>query len=218
MSDTRFTVRRLGWHQAPHGDDYIRRLPTAEPLARFDTFDEAEYERRRREYEARLGKNPFRFGGATLYFQTSLDGPRLHDWLLDGGIDPPTDLLDRPPGQLRHRDWVEWWDAFAHTWTEDQLAHAWQGLDKVRFFDVAEEPAGDRFRVLVEPNPEAPEGGALVRVYRNAYAAAAACAGHNAGRRRATLDHGWFGLDPGEEDEERWARRVEQTVFFRVVE
>src|SRR5262249_31395700 len=133
MTIARFTLRRLGWHQAPHGDHYTRRLPTAEPVAHFDDFDEAEDDPRPREHEARRDQTPFRFGGATLYFQSSLDGDRLHDWLLDGGVEPPTDLLGRPPGQLRHRDWVEWWDAFAHTWTGDQLAHTWQGLDKVRF-------------------------------------------------------------------------------------
>ena len=39
--------------------------------------------------------------------------------------------------------------------------------------------------------------------------------GLNEGRRRAALDHGWFGI--GEEDEERWARRIAEAVFFEVV-
>jgi hypothetical protein len=176
-SDSRFLVRRLGWHQNPHGDNYTRRLPLAVPVADFETFDEAEKERRRREQEARAGENPFRFGGATLFFQTSLDRPRLHDWLLDGGIDPPTD-------QFRHRDWREWWDFFAHTWTESQIEHAWQGLDKVRFFDVVEEESPDRFHVVTRlqyaralraSSGSDREGGTLWRVYRKEKTAVAAC-------------------------------------------
>jgi hypothetical protein len=178
MSDeVRFTVRRLGWHQNPHGDHYTRRLPTTQPVATFDNFDDAEYYRRALEYEARAGENPFRFGGETLYFQSCLDSLRLHDWLLDMGIDPPTT-------QLRHRDWREWWDAFSHTWNEEQLAHAWQGLDKVRFLDVAEEPGGEPLHAIMELRfvlrdsltmRADREGGRIVSAYRRSERAKVAC-------------------------------------------
>ena len=42
MSTSRYTVRRVGWFQPPHGDPYTRRLPGAEAVAGFDTFDDAE--------------------------------------------------------------------------------------------------------------------------------------------------------------------------------
>src|SRR5258708_5396653 len=131
MNTSHYTVRRLGWYQPPHGDPYTRRIPAATPVATFDTFDEAEMHRRALEAEVREGENPFRFGGASIFFQSSLDGPRLHDWLMDEAIDPPD-------SELRHSDWRAWWYAFAHTWSEHQLAHAWAAFDKVRFFDVAE--------------------------------------------------------------------------------
>lgn len=226
MSNPRFVVRRLGWHQAPHGDKYTRRLPTARPVACFNHFDDAEYDRRRREYDARSGENPFRHGGATLYFQSSLDNERLHDWMLDGGIDPPAELLNKPAWQVQHRNWMEWWAAFAHTWNDDQLVHAWQGLDKARFFDVIEEP-GDTFHILMEldllrgttlAGDAHQEGGAIVRVYRNARPGATACERLNDERRRARLDHGWFSLEFDQEAEERWARRVAESRDFAVTE
>ena len=223
MSDSQFTVRRLGWHQSPYGDNYTRRLPTAEPVAHHDTFDEAEYDRRSRENEARSGENPFRFGGETLYFQTSLDGPRLHDWLLDAGIDPPI-------YQLRHQDWREWWNAFAHTWTEGELAHAWHGLDKVRFFDLVEEGPTETFRVVVEVQfangnraflDADREGGTPVGVYRNARTASAACERLN--RARQAGDHryrGYYYLRLGGRigygNRDRDEQLVREIVFFEV--
>lgn len=171
---THFVVRRLGWHQARHGDPYLRRLPSAEVVAAFDTFDAAESHRRTLEAEARQGANPFQHGGAALFYQTTLDAPRLHDWLLDEGIDPPV-------SELRHADWLAWWTAFAHTWTPDQLAHAWQGLDKVRFYDVAEGPVlGSAFVLLQHMGRRygggtnaGDEGGMPVRAYRSPRTAAA---------------------------------------------
>lgn len=220
MSDeVRYAIRRLGWHQAPHGDAYTRRLPTADPVEWFDDFDSAEYRRRDLEHALRASENPFRFGGAALFFQTSLDGPRLHDWLLDAGIDPPAE-------QLRHDDWKRWWEAFAHTWTDDQLAHAWQALDKVRFFDVAAEEDGDPLRVVQElafvetayrRQDAEREGGRVSGVFRTARGAAAACARLNAQRRgggeqwyyRYLQRYGY-----GQPDE----RAAREAVFFEVVD
>ncbi|MDY3555515.1 hypothetical protein R5W24_004658 [Gemmata sp. JC717] len=171
MSESRYTVRQLGWYQPPHGDPYTRRVPTAVPVAGFDTFDAAEEHRRELEAGARAGENPFRFGGCSVFFQSSLDGMRLHDWLMDEGIDPPA-------SELRHGDWHEWWAAFAHTWTEGQLHHAWSAFDKVRFFDVVEEPQSVAHAVveivwgLLERDWNAmtagTEGGRLMGVYRRA--------------------------------------------------
>jgi hypothetical protein len=177
MSTSRYTVRKLGWYQPPHGDPYTRRLPTAEPVARFDTFDVAEMHRRVLEAETRGGENPFRFGGGSVFFQSSLDGPRLHDWLMDAGIDPPA-------SELRHHDWRAWWDSFAHLWSADQLAHAWAGLDKVRFFDVAETGSGTGHGVIEivwgrlerdwgSAATAGTEGGRLVGVFRRAETAEA---------------------------------------------
>lgn len=171
MNSSRYTVRQLGWYQPPHGDPYTRRVPTAVPVAGFDTFDAAEAHRLELEAVARAGENPFRFGGCSVFFQSSLDALRLHDWLMDEGIEPPT-------SQLRHGDWHAWWAAFAHTWTEGQLHHAWAALDKVRFFDVAEEPASAAYAVvevlwgMLERDwiamTAGTEGGRLIGVYRRA--------------------------------------------------
>jgi hypothetical protein len=217
-ADPQFIVRRLGWHQAPHGDHYTRRLPTASEILAFDTFDAAEGHRRHLEADARRGENPFRFGGAALYFQSSLDAPRLHDWLLDAGIDPPVE-------QLRHRDWREWWDAFSHTWSEEQLHHAWQGLDKVRYFDVAEEVDREPLRLVVEISfvergnrnrTAVREGGMPHGLFRRERDARVRCDRLNADRREAEQFEWWvygYGQRLGYNAR---ARDPAETVFYEV--
>ncbi|VTR97462.1 unnamed protein product [Gemmata massiliana] len=188
MSAPRYTVRQLGWYQAPHGDPYTRRMPTTAPVASFNTFDEAETHRRGCESAARESENPFRFGGRSVFFQSSLDGPRLHDWLMDAGIEPPV-------SELRHDDWRAWWEAFAHTWSADQLAHAWAAFDKVRFFDVVEEPSKVA-HVVIEiawgvinrdwnAMTAGTEGGRVIGVYEHARTAEAV-----RGRQRRTGNDG----------------------------
>ncbi len=195
MNTSRYTVRRVGWFQPPHGDPYTRRLPGADPVAAFDTFDDAEMHRRELEAAVRAGENPFRFGGASVFFQSSLDGPRLHDWLMDVGIDPPA-------SELRHSDWRAWWNAFAHTWNEDQLAHAWAAFDKVKFFDVAE-TGPESGHVVIEivwgqlerdwnAATAGTEGGRLAGVYQRAEAAEADRARRN---RARAAGHGQFRYD-----------------------
>ncbi|WP_439631238.1 hypothetical protein [Gemmata sp.] len=218
-ADPQFIVRRLGWHQAPHGDHYTRRLPTASEILAFDTFDAAEGHRRQLEADARRGENPFRFGGAALYFQSSLDAPRLHDWLLDTGIDPPVE-------QLRHRDWREWWDAFSHTWSEEQLHHAWQGLDKVRYFDVAEEVDREPLRLVVEisfvergnrDRTAVREGGMPHALFRRERDARVRCDRLNADRREAEQFEWWvygYGQRLGYNSR---ARDPAETVFYEVL-
>ena len=188
MSTSNYIVRKLGWYQPPHGDPYTRRLPTSSPVASFGSFDEAEMHRRELEAESRAGENPFRFGGGSVFFQSSLDGPRLHDWLMDAGIEPPA-------SELRHADWRVWWNSFAHTWSEHQLAHAWAAFDKVRFYDVVE--AGtDSAHIVNEivwgrlerdwnAMTAGTEGGRLIRVYRRAQTAESDCT-----RRNRSMAHG----------------------------
>ena len=221
MSASRYTVRRLGWHQPPHGDPYTRRIPVTEPIATFDTFDEAELHRREREAECREGENPFRFGGASVFFQSSLDGPRLHDWLMDAGIDPPV-------SHLRHGDWRVWWDAFAHTWSAEQLAHAWAAFDKVRFFDVIEE-LPSRAHVVIDivwgrlerqwnAANAGTEGGRLVGVYRQARTAEAERARQNQLRNSGVNYHNsyWFRYDRRRGYEGGRAWPLPRAMFFEV--
>lgn len=103
---------------------------------------------------------------------------------MDGGIDPPT-------SELRHSDWRAWWYAFAHTWSNDQLAHAWAAFDKVRFFEVVHD-APFTAQVIVEIIPEiyrrnasaSIERARLVGVYQKAI-------DYEQRRPRTTLWRGW---------------------------
>jgi hypothetical protein len=144
--------------------------------------------RRELEAEARASENPFRFGGGSVFFQSSLDGPRLHDWLMDVGIDPPA-------SELRHSDWRVWWNSFAHTWSESQLAHAWAAFDKVRFYDVTEAGRNSAHIVLEivwgqlerswGTRCAGTEGGRMVRAYRREQTAEA-----DRARRNRSMAHG----------------------------
>lgn len=78
-------------------------------------------------------RNPFCFGKEWDDW-TSLDGGRLHDWLLDAGIEPPVwrdDLADAS-------NWRVWYAESASRWNELQQRKLWEGLDRVRFFRVVE--------------------------------------------------------------------------------
>jgi hypothetical protein len=143
-----FLVRRLRWSEPGYSKSKLRhRLPGETPVASFVDRHGAEADLALREREARRDVNPFYFGGAALCYQTSFDPPRFHDWLLDAGLEPPE------PAEGGVIDWVAWWDRTAPSMTEAQKARVWEGLDKVRFFDLVQQPRRTGF-VVVEVNFE----------------------------------------------------------------
>jgi hypothetical protein len=166
MSDTRFVVERRNWRRA--GSGWVQ-LPGRIALQSFGTADEAEAERRDREAETRrrVG-NPFRCGPALPYL-TSFPEPVFLDWLLDAGLVSP-----EPDAASGRRDWAAWWEAGCGRWSDVRRARVWDGLDKVRFFDVTERPAARTayavVRVLWEYNDQwmepGDEGGDCVRAFR----------------------------------------------------
>jgi hypothetical protein len=224
MTDAlRFVVSELDWARDEYSeDDYFRRTARTKPVASFATFEEAEADRGRREDERRATENPFRFGGASVFFQSSLDGPRLHDWLMDAGIDPPAKLKG-------HASWAEWWDETSGKWTAEQRAHAWAALDKVRFFAVTEERPGRKAYVIQElhwawhdePTLIADyEGGLVVRAFRSRAAAEAECERLNR-ECQAQAEHNGFSSFTrssriGTPDAPYLD--ISETIFFEVVE
>jgi hypothetical protein len=220
-----FAVRRLAWDKPEHERDYYRVLPKATSVAVFATFPEADEDRARRETEARSGVNPFRYGGAALFYQTSFDAPRLHDWLLDGRIEPPSN----PTG---HLSWARWWEASVAAWGPDPLAHVWQALDKVRFFEVVVQFPVSKVYVVSEinwtwndePHLDADtEGGKAVRAFRNRELALAECDRLNDERRQQSEYQGYFTFDyryrEGKGPSGDGPRLdIRAAVFFEVVE
>lgn len=128
----RYIVRRLNW-QEPIPGRYFR-LPGWHDLAPFPTLQEATADRWRRESFARSRINPFTCG-RSIFELTTLPRPILYDWLLDADLTPP--LADAPLPA-----WEAWWTAILPEMTDRQVDLAWTGFDKLRFFEVAEEPAG----------------------------------------------------------------------------
>ncbi|AWM41393.1 hypothetical protein GobsT_75700 [Gemmata obscuriglobus] len=128
---TRFVLKRLNWAESYDGT--MERQPGARNVASFDTFDAADAERVTRENACREVVNPFACG-AGVYFWTHLDEPRLRDWLMDHGVDPPN------PKKGGATDWAGWWKK-GHAKLSAEKRHAvWEALDKVRFYAVVEEP------------------------------------------------------------------------------
>ena len=179
---TRFVVKRLNWSEHYRG---TTRQPGEVALASFDTFDAADADRAAREAERRTSLNPFECGNAIQYW-THFDEPRLRDWLMDHGIDPPGANKDAAT-------WAAWWKADHKKLGAEKRAVVWEVLDKVRFFAVREEPACVvGYAVLAinwEYNDENytadAEGGRLFKVYRTRARAEAACAAQNEEAREA---------------------------------
>jgi hypothetical protein len=165
-AESRYFVRRLNW-KAPAAGRYVR-LPGWTEVAVCDTAETADAERRRREQEVRAAVNPFACAGS--YFEmSSLPGPVLADWLMDGGLEPPSPAAP-------FAEWRAWWDAAVGAMTPAERAHAWAGFDKLRFYDAAER-SGAAVHVVLSVNWtldteryvwEAPfEGGHLHRAFRS---------------------------------------------------
>ncbi len=175
---TRFVVKRLKW--AEHYGGKRTRQPGEVAVASFTTFEEAEAERAKREDEYRKSVNPFDCGAAVHYW-THLDEPRLRDWLMDHGIEPPK------PNKDGTTNWADWWKRNQKKLGPENRAAVWEVLDKVRFFAVREEPARPVGYAVIEVNWEYndeyfdadPEGGQLVKVYRTRERAEAECAARN---------------------------------------
>jgi hypothetical protein len=165
-------------------------------VAAFDSADQAEADRRRREDNARRRLNPFECG-RELTELTSYPEGVLVDWVQDAGLTPPA-------AKRGKRDWEAWWDEVAPAAGPDQRAKVWEALDKLRFYHVVERPAFAVAYVAVAPIWEETagnailfdEGGEIVSVHRTrrpAYEVAQQSGYSYKGDRRS-----WFpvGRDP----------------------
>ena len=223
----RFAVRRVNWHaDSLYGDDpYFRRLPTTVTEATFPDADAAYRDRDRREADARgkAKQNPFLYGGGSLFYQTSFPAEIFHDWLLDRDIPPPGASPNVSPA-----DWQAWWDALA----PDLRPIVWEALDKVRFFEVAEDSPTKAYVVMelnwrwnsqpwLEADADADaEGGKPVRAFRSRKKADARCEQLNRDRRADGNYQSWmrFSIENRTGRKSDVVRPVAETDFFEVVE
>ena len=196
---TRFVVKRFKWSESYDGRRY--RQPGEVVVASFATIDEADADRRRREEEVRKRVNPFSCGPAVNHW-THLDEPRLRDWLMDHGVDPPA------PGKDGKAPWATWWNKTGKKLSAEKRAAVWEALDRVRFFTVAEEPVRPVGYAVIEVNWEYndeyhssyDDGGQLVKVYRSRERAEAECARRNEEAREQWDFAGNGDADPDEFD------------------
>ena len=172
------SVKRLNWVEQYGGSR--TRQPGEVAVASFATFAEAEADRAKREDEVRKHINPFECGAAVQY-RTHLDEPRLRDWLMDHGIDPP----DAKPDGITN--WATWWKKNQKQLGAEKRAAVWEILDKVRFFAVCEEPVRPVGYAVIELNWEYndeyyaahAEQGEVIQVFRTRERAEAECADQN---------------------------------------
>jgi len=177
-SGTRFVVKRLNWIE--HYNGSWLRQPGEVAVVSFATFEEADAERAKRESEMRKKVNPFACGAA-VHFWSHLDEPRLRDWLMDRGIDPPAAKNDGTT------DWAGWWKKSGKKLSPEKRESVWEALDKMRFFMVREEPVRPVGYAVVEVHWEYndnyydanPSCGQLLKVYRLRERAEAECARRN---------------------------------------
>jgi hypothetical protein len=109
---------------------YRRSGPGSFPVKAFLDSAAADDFARDQERLAWQSRNPFRYGEKVSEW-TSLDAARLHDWLLDTGLDPPA-------VKAKPSTWVAWYDKVKPRLTEVQWVKLHEALDRVRFYRVVE--------------------------------------------------------------------------------
>lgn len=224
MPPTRYAVRRLTWARNDYADDrYYRLVPEAgtPEVTDLDSYEAAVAECRELEAEARAAANPFEYGGPGLFYQSSLDGPRFHDWLLDAGIDPP------PPDDPARR--IIWWQTRSANLTPAQREKVWEALDKVRIFEVTEDGPRKAYVVVEvtwtwndEPWLDAdPEGGRPQKAFRDRAKAEAYCEQLNR-QKRAENDLGFESFNyegrAGHRGAGETVYPIEEAAFYEVIE
>jgi hypothetical protein len=121
--------------------DYLRPpFRSWKPIRAFTRREAAEDYCRELETQERDQHNPFTWG-ERLSDVTSLDEPRLRDWLLDAGLTPPEET---PPEEVESGVepalfvWIAWWEETAAHMSDLQRQRVLEATDKVRLFRVTE--------------------------------------------------------------------------------
>jgi hypothetical protein len=147
-----FVVRRLAWDywrfDGPRVEvaswhlsrDRTGRIVFGRSVRAFANRHEADAFRTQTERRDRAGKNPFDFDTGDddpLASRTSLDYPRLHDWLLDCGA------ARAPDPDATAAGWQAWWERTVPGLSPLQQAKAWEAFDRLRLYDVIDVPWDD---------------------------------------------------------------------------
>ncbi len=125
----------------PYLPEYLRPpFRSWKPIRAFSGRGTAEDYCRELEAQERDRHNPFTWG-ERLSDVTSLDEPRLRDWLLDVGLTPPE---EPPPEDVRSGVepalfvWIAWWEEAVPRMSDLQRQRVLEATDKVRLFRVTE--------------------------------------------------------------------------------
>ena len=222
-----YEVRTIEWLRNDRWERSLwLRSPASEPMARHADYAmaHADCEVYDSHKWAAADFNPFKHGGESLFYQTTMPPGVFCDFLQDRGFDPPAAGPDAV-----HADWVAWWWALRPKLTPESRAAVREAMNLVRFAEVVELPAAlETFFMIQELNwrfvdggemaAEA-EGGEFVALYRDRAKAEARCAELNAARRSEGVG-GWaenFSTDERVGGETLPDTGLHDTNFFEVV-
>lgn len=224
----KYEVRTIEWMRNKYSPRLHKtRAPMSEAVYRYERYAVAQQACDERNAEAWSDPafNPFLYGGASLFFQTTLPPGPFCDYLEDAGLEPSA------AGEGgSNADWVAWYELYRPEFTESQLAAVREAMNLVRFAEVVEVPdAVAKGYVVQELNwnwndqsalDADPEGGAFVAVYRDRAKAVVRCAELNAARQSQYEHIGYteFNTDGRAGATAPHWRLIGETVFFEVVE
>jgi hypothetical protein len=135
MPKTLYLVQRIRWAVLEDSPTPRYVCPDAErgsPERSFEDHDEAEECRAALERAYRAEVNPFAYC-ETIEDLTHFDADRLHDWILDAGLEPPHS--NNAPVRIQ---WHAWWEEQFPKMSELQRAKMWQAMPKLQFYRVIE--------------------------------------------------------------------------------
>jgi hypothetical protein len=122
-----YIIQESGWG---YSDEYYYRGSADDQVVRaYTTRAKAEAFQRRKELQARRGKNPFEWGS---FWSTSRTEEEFRRFV--------EDELRLPPPQFAHGcyQWMAWWSDHEAGMTAQQRRRIWDAMDLVHFFEVVE--------------------------------------------------------------------------------
>jgi hypothetical protein len=161
--DRLYVVQKVYWHYGDRSIPFVESDPAGAgfPQAVYTDRAAADADCRALDQKARADiGNPFQYGRGvgrsypSLADYTSTPTGEFLDWLQAQGIAPPVgqreawDAHQKAPearrrfSQESHGAWWSWWEDNSGRWPPEQRERVWDKLDRVRFYEVVEVPAG----------------------------------------------------------------------------
>jgi hypothetical protein len=122
-----YLIQESGW--AYNDEYYYRGSRDDQVITAFSSRAKAEAFQRKKEQQARQGKNPFEWGSM---WSTSRTEEEFRQFV--------EQELGLPPPEFAHGcyQWMNWWDAHVRELTAEHTTRIWDAMDLVHFYEVIE--------------------------------------------------------------------------------